>query len=632
MKRTAQPRRAIGLAGVVWTAGALSLALPPPRAAAQPAPAENTRGLHYWAKYTPQLYDRFNSGTLPEQQLKDEVHATLTSPEPGVRQAALKAVHGLGAKADFAAADVIRLLDDPTIPPVDYAFSGMTHRIGHLAAQSLAAMGPAGQPALSAALRGDRKEARRNALHVARQIEDPAIVDALITALRGGNEDERHEAYLALVQGKAALPAKSVIASCGDPDEAVRSACVRTLGRLRDRAATDAVLKALSDPSHSVRDAAEQVLAGSGEWLRDDRAALPLTVILTSHENDGVRAGAAAALGNYGGVRVVRALVAALDDKYSNTRSAAVTSLGKIEDWSAVPRLIDVMADPAHSAGWIDKEARRVLREMGVGPAVLEAVTYEGRPNFPAVAPPGEAEPDVHALLKDIRSGSADDRSAARYNLADAGRIYPIAPIIEAFGESDPSVRAICVEALGRIGDPAGADTLLRGLADPDDSVRTQAARAAARSGWWLRDERLVEPLLNLLTTGKDEKIRSAAAYSLGKYKQDGVVKALVAALKDPYCDARAGAATSLGKLGDPAAVPALIALINDKAASAAYIDVIAVRALGDIGGDAALAALGELFKAGRVYSFVGAAAVEKITGRPAAEFPPYGKALHNPP
>lgn len=92
-------------------------------------------------------------------------------------------------------------------------------------------------------------------------------------------------------------------------------------------------------------------------------------------------------------------------------------------------------------------------------------------------------------------------------------------------------VRETAADALARIGD-AAVPALIDTLADPDQEVRAQAARALARMG----------------------------------QKAEPAVPALIHALDDPNQEVRQGAARALGQIGSGAeeAVPALIQAIKD--------------------------------------------------------------------
>src|SRR5437016_4525414 len=78
--------------------------LVPGRALAQPRPAGNDP--LQWGEYEHTLTERWKSGQIIQEQLELEVHAALTSPQAGVRHAALKALPPLKEKGAFALEDL----------------------------------------------------------------------------------------------------------------------------------------------------------------------------------------------------------------------------------------------------------------------------------------------------------------------------------------------------------------------------------------------------------------------------------------------------------------------------------------------------------------------------------------------
>ncbi|MEX0875857.1 MAG: HEAT repeat domain-containing protein [Phycisphaerales bacterium] len=102
---------------------------------------------------------------------------------------------------------------------------------------------------------------------------------------------------------------------------------------------------------------------------------------------------------------------------------------------------------------------------------------------------------------------------------------------VDGADDPDPSVRAASIRALGRHGDPEHAPLIIRGLADGDDFVRVEAARALQR----VHSEDAIEPLIRRIEEANESNIdvRAAAADALGQYRQKSVVLALIGALRD---------------------------------------------------------------------------------------------------
>ena len=74
----------------------------------------------------------------------------------------------------------------------------------------------------------------------------------------------------------------------------------------------------------------------------------------------------------------------------------------------------------------------------------------------------------------------------------------------------------------------------------------------------------------------EDTAVRADAAEALAHVEADGVVDALLSALRDPAPTVRFSAAYALGEQGDPVALPALRVVANTDVASTQFGDVAA--------------------------------------------------------
>jgi HEAT repeat protein len=146
-------------------------------------------------------------------------------------------------------------------------------------------------------------------------------------------------------------------------------------------------------------------------------------VLVELMEDARLRGVAAAALGELGDTVATPALVRALDDRFVSVRRASAAALGKLRDPRALGSLVRRMADSHQSVRFAAAGAL-----AGIGP------------------------PAVGAL-----SG--------------------------ALQEADPLVRALAVEALGKIGGAEVIPVLLTAAEDPDWGVRAAAARALGGAG-----------------------------------------------------------------------------------------------------------------------------------------------------
>lgn len=102
---------------------------------------------------------------------------------------------------------------------------------------------------------------------------------------------------------------------------------------------------------------------------------------------------------------------------------------------------------------------------------------------------------------------------------------------IDGTSDPDPGVRATCIRALGRHGDPAHASYLISALSDTDRKVRIAAARALQR----VHTNDAIPSLIKAVKEANepDADVRAGAADALGQYRQPYVVQALIAALRD---------------------------------------------------------------------------------------------------
>ncbi len=189
------------------------------------------------------------------------------------------------------------------------------------------------------------------------------------------------------------------------------------------------------------------------------------------------RAQAAFALGDMGSAAAIPALVAALQDRNSDVRSAATRSLGHLRATEAI--------EPAIHAAIAQRVPRSVVTaaaiEMGA------PVAHELPPLFDhEEARVRSAAVELFGLL-DI-SGDAE-------------------PIVASLGDPSPRVRAAAATALERVADASAAASVRTALSDSDASVRAAAATALGTIGG---DESL-ETLLEVARGDDFEPARAAA-------------------------------------------------------------------------------------------------------------------------
>lgn len=95
--------------------------------------------------------------------------------------------------------------------------------------------------------------------------------------------------------------------------------------------------------------------------------------------------------------------------------------------------------------------------------------------------------------------------------------------------DSDPTVRAAALAALGRHGQVSDALLIVQFLNDESSFVRWQSAKALQK----IHDPAVVVALMDAMAGDEDADVRQASAGALGQYPQPRVFHALIGALSD---------------------------------------------------------------------------------------------------
>jgi|GEM_PF-74862 HEAT repeat protein len=172
--------------------------------------------------------------------------------------------------------------------------------------------------------------------------------------------------------------------------------------------------------------------------------------------------------------------------------------------------------------------------------------------------------------LDTIRIGGINSRWQAAYELPKVlaeeqknGTVSPgfVGELIRVFDASrsdDVRVRRYLALAMGMVKDERCVPVLIEALEDPDDETRIFSMMSLSSQG----DDRAIDPLIKL-TSHNDGGIRKAAVWSLGKFQNQVVHTALVAALADRLPDVRWNAALQLAADGKSDGVEILAEMVN---------------------------------------------------------------------
>lgn len=145
-------------------------------------------------------------------------------------------------------------------------------------------------------------------------------------------------------------------------------------------------------------------------------------------------------------------------------------------------------------------------------------------------------------------------RREAVITLGEMGDERCVAPLVRALRDGDWQVREAAIDALGEVGSPA-VESLLKQLRDWD--IRKAVIRALGK----IKDERVLDPLVNQLRSDEFGLDATDALVSLG----EPAIERLVAALKDKDESIRKQAVIALGRIKSPQALDPLIEMLQDQ-------------------------------------------------------------------
>ena len=173
-------------------------------------------------------------------------------------------------------------------------------------------------------------------------------------------------------------------------------------------------------------------------------------------------------------------------------------------------------------------------------------------------------------LIEAVRSGDSFTRAVALEPLASIADPAAVPALIEALSDQSLGVRANAMTALGRIGRPAqtAVPILIKVLSDKQGNIRISAAGALGAIG-----DPAAVPALTRALSGKDKQLCGSAAlalYHIDKSKREIAIPVLVETLRDKDAShmGRIRAIWGLVAIGDPAAVTALIEVLKDENSS----------------------------------------------------------------
>jgi HEAT repeat protein len=273
------------------------------------------------------------------------------------------------------------------------------------------------------------------------------------------------------------------------------------------------VTDALSDRRTVIRSKALEILG-----VLKVPQTLPVVLDRLKDTDPVVRLNALKTLGLYEQGETVASVVAALNDESIDVRREAVRLLGKFRDSRAVPSLIRLLKNDAFIQISVRDSLLKIgepsveplitlLAEENVNPlAREEAVEVLGELKDPRAIPP---------LLHSLESTDRWEQRNAVEALCQIG-VDAVGQLFVAAKDNNPVLRRNAVEVLGKLRATSAMSVLSESLADPDSTVRTQAAWALGELG----DNSVMDFLEKLALNDPDENVREAAGEAIEKIRR----------------------------------------------------------------------------------------------------------------
>jgi HEAT repeat protein len=232
----------------------------------------------------------------------------------------------------------------------------------------------------------------------------------------------------------------------------------------------------------------------------------------------------------------------------------------------------------------VDDEVIERLRKAGASEKVLAALRRPPEANAPLVKGPPHrvSSPLVQALIEQLKDRDGKVRRTAVETLGKMGAKEAVPVLIEQLKDRDATVRRAAADTLGKLEAKEAVPALIQRVADdlwvqhpgiatfadntPYDGIKDRrgskdrALQVLAK----LAPDKVEEALL-LAMKSKSPAVQVWAILELaGQKKNEAIVAAMVAGLRDTNGHVRRAAADTLGKLGAKEAVPALIKRVAD--------------------------------------------------------------------
>ncbi|WP_318248648.1 HEAT repeat domain-containing protein [Geomonas subterranea] len=480
------------------------------------------------------------------------------------------------------------------------------------------------------AMGDDSWRVRKEAVGVVLQAQplQAAELEALIALLRSADNAGLRNSAVESLERIGAPAVERLCAHLKDPDHDLRKFIIDILGNIRCATCLPLLVEALGDEDMNVRVAAAEnlgkigdgralphllkVLDGGEVWLKftvlDALASIGAPVPLAKLEpllQEGLlRRATYDCLGVLGDLKSFPLLLEGLHDKAKNAREAAAIALMRLRGRLSPPeqeQLVDLplreLAGTATAKKLIDSlhgeepvmisALAQLCGIMGDERAALPLVRVARAERLRAVCLEALlriGEPVMPVVLEHFPFAIATERAIIVHLIAETGRPGSDDLLFAALEDDGPEVRRCAAIALGRLAPEGAAEQVARLLDDEEAQVREGAVDGLQRLA--ARDSGGVSAVCTGLLRSRDARKRRDAAIILGALA-DG--ERLARLVKDEDATVRRAAVASLARVDLPQALGALTLSLSDEEPE---VRAAAAQALAERGGDEVLAPL----------------------------------------
>lgn len=447
-----------------------------------------------------------------------------------------------------------------------------------------------------------------------KKLETSQDIDGLIEALQYPEVDVRLEAAQALSNFGSADACPALLMSLKDGDKRVQEASINALVAIGETA-LPLLFNAMGDESWLVRYGATQALTRL-RWSPDDdeikvcflfaqgaweelsefkKKAIPYLIEGLRDENEGVRKGAAIALGTIGDPDGFEPLTRAITDPETEVRVLAARALGELSDPRAIPFLVNLFYDSTPGVRNAAADALSVIGMPAFEPLIaalndtktiarLAAIRALGKIPDPGVIPP---------LISKLNDAFPETRTSAAAALGEIGE--PALPMImEVMKNGSRIARLACLDAFAKSIDPKVTEVLVAATKGVDEQIAKKAEgilrkREGLKVWQTAIDEDMETPCISstaeIWNTRQDRK----ALEQLGAQETDKII----AILRDPDQDSRLRAILKRVNEDRPV-MEALIMLLKSKDDEIKRRAVEAIDRLEDVSGSPLMVVLND--------------------------------------